>query len=124
MEKGSLICLTPRGFYCERGRFYVDPWRPVDLAVLTHTHSDHAYFGSKKYVVTEQSEQLARIRLGDEANISTRKYGEKTTVNGVTVSFHPAGHILGSAQVRVEYKGEVWVASGDYKLTPDPSCAF
>src|SRR6185295_2895693 len=106
MKKGSLITLTARGFYCERGGFYVDPWRPVDVAVLTHTHSDHAYRGSKKYIVTEQSEQLARIRLDPEANISTRKYGETTAVNGVKVSLHPAGHILGSAQVRVEYKGE------------------
>ena len=122
MKKGDLISLTSKGFFCERGGFYIDPWRPVDVAVLTHTHSDHAYRGSKKYVVTEQSEQLARIRLDEAANISTRKYGEKTTVNGVKVSFHPAGHILGSAQVRVEFKGEVWVVSGDYKLTPDPTC--
>src|SRR5436190_15865203 len=120
MKKGSLITLTARGFYCERAGFYIDPWKPVDVAVLTHTHSDHAYFGSKRYVCTEQSERLARIRLGDEANISTRKYGEQTTVNGVKVSFHPAGHILGLAQVRVEYKGVVWVVSGDYKLTPEP----
>jgi putative mRNA 3-end processing factor len=122
MKKGSLITLTSRGFYCERGGFYIDPWRPVDVALLTHTHSDHAYYGSKRYVVTGQAEQLARIRLGDDANISTRKYRETTTVNGVKVSFHPAGHILGSAQVRVEYKGEIWVVSGDYKLTPDPTC--
>lgn len=122
MKKGSLITLTPRGFYCERGGFYIDAWRPVDVSVLTHTHSDHAYRGSRKYVVTEQAEQLARIRLDEDANISTRRYGETTSVNGVKVSFHPAGHILGSAQVRVEYKGEVWVVSGDYKLTPDPTC--
>jgi hypothetical protein len=122
MKKGDLISLTSKGFFCERGGFYIDPWRPVDVAVLTHTHSDHAYRGSKKYIVTDKSEQLARIRLDDDANISTRKYGEKTTVNGVKVSFHPAGHILGSAQVRIEYKGEIWVVSGDYKLTPDPTC--
>lgn len=123
MKKGSLISLTARGLYCQRGGFYIDPWRPVEVAVLTHTHSDHAYRGSKRYVVTDVSEQLARIRLDPEANIATRKYGEMTAVNGVKVSFHPAGHIIGSAQVRVEHKGEVWVVSGDYKLTADPTCA-
>jgi len=122
MKKGSLISLTSKGFYCEKGDFYIDPWRPVKLAVLTHSHSDHAYRGSKRYIVVDTGAELARIRLDPEANITTRRYGEVTTVNGVKVSFHPAGHILGSSQVRVENKGEVWVISGDYKLTPDPTC--
>jgi putative mRNA 3-end processing factor len=73
--------------------------------------------------VAKEGEELARIRLDPEAKIETLPYGRPETINGVKISFHPAGHILGSSQVRVEYKGEVWVASGDYKLTPDPTCA-
>lgn len=123
MKKGGLISLTARGLYCKQGDFYIDPWRPVAKAVVTHAHSDHAFPGSRNYLVAKPGEQLAKIRLGDDASISTLDYGEATTMGGVTVSFHPAGHMLGSAQVRVEYKGEVWVVSGDYKLTPDATCA-
>lgn len=123
MKKGSLISLTPRGLYCKKGDFYVDPWLPVDRAVVTHAHADHAYRGSKNYLVASEGESLARIRLDPESTITGQKYGETSDIGGVKVSFHPAGHILGSAQVRVEYKGEVWVVSGDYKLTPDATCA-
>jgi putative mRNA 3-end processing factor len=123
MNKSSLVSLTASGLYCKQGDFYIDPWKPVDQAVLTHAHSDHAYRGNKRYLVAKEGEQLARIRLDEDALITTQRYGETTSVNGVKVSFHPAGHILGSAQVRVEYKGEVWVISGDYKLTPDATCA-
>ncbi|MEJ7624726.1 MAG: ligase-associated DNA damage response exonuclease [Pyrinomonadaceae bacterium] len=123
MKRGSLISLTPRGLYCKQGDFYVDPWLPVDRAVVTHSHADHAYRGSKNYLVATPGESLARIRLDPESTISSQNYGEQARINGVAVSFHPAGHILGSAQVRVEHKGEVWVCSGDYKLTPDATCA-
>ncbi len=123
MKKGGLISLTTKGLFCRQGNFYIDPWLPVDNAVVTHAHADHAYRGSKNYLVAEEGESLARIRLDPESDISSQKYGKKTDINGVKVSFHPAGHILGSAQVRVEYKGEVWVISGDYKLTPDATCA-
>jgi len=123
MKKGGLMTLTKSGLYCARGDFYVDPWRPVARAVITHAHADHAYRGSRSYLVTKEGEGLARIRLDPTATISTLKYGETLDINGVAVSFHPAGHILGSAQVRVEYKGEVWVVSGDYKLTRDATCA-
>jgi len=117
------MTLTKSGLYCARGDFYVDPWRPVARAVITHAHADHAYRGSRSYLVTKEGEGLARIRLDPTATISTLKYGETLDMNGVAVSFHPAGHILGSAQVRVEYKGEIWVVSGDYKLTRDATCA-
>jgi len=117
------MTLTKSGLYCARGDFYVDPWRPVARAVITHAHADHAYRGSRSYLVTKEGEGLARIRLDPTATISTLKYGETLDINGVAVSFHPAGHILGSAQVRVEYKGEIWVVSGDYKLTRDATCA-
>ena len=122
MKKGGLITLTPRGLYCERGDFYVDPWKPVEKAVVTHAHADHAYRGSRNYLVAKQGEALARIRLDPESTVTGQPYGAPLEINGVTVSFHPAGHILGSAQVRIEYKGEVWVVSGDYKLTPDATC--
>ncbi|HKP68551.1 MAG TPA: ligase-associated DNA damage response exonuclease [Pyrinomonadaceae bacterium] len=123
MKRGGLITLTPSGFYCKQGDFYIDPWRPVKKAIVTHAHADHAYRGHSRYLVTKAGERLARLRLDPEAKIATEDYGKTTTVDGVKVSFHPAGHILGSAQVRVEYKGEVWVVSGDYKLAPDPTCA-
>ena len=119
----GLITLTSSGLYCARGDFHIDPWQPVNRAVVTHAHSDHAYRGNLEYLVPAEGERLFRIRLGDEASISTHHYGDTASIDGVKVSFHPAGHVLGSAQVRVEYKGEVWVISGDYKLMPDATCA-
>lgn len=123
MKKSGLIMLTANGLYCKQGDFYVDPWRPVERAVLTHAHADHTYRGNQEYLVPAEGERLSRIRLGDEANISTEMYGKTVLINGVKVSFHPAGHVLGSAQVRIEHKGEIWVVSGDYKLMPDATCA-
>ncbi|HEX2640007.1 MAG TPA: ligase-associated DNA damage response exonuclease [Pyrinomonadaceae bacterium] len=123
MKKGGLITLTERGLYCRQGDFYIDPWKPVKRAVVTHAHADHAYRGHGSYLVTEEGIGLFQVRLDMGARISTLKYGEVLDLNGVKLSFHPAGHILGSAQVRVEYKGEIWVISGDYKLTPDATCA-
>jgi putative mRNA 3-end processing factor len=122
VKKGSLINLTSKGFRCDRGDFYIDPWKPVDRAVLTHAHSDHAYRGNREYLVAKEGEQLAGLRLDPGARISSQPYGASTSINGVKLSFHPAGHILGSSQIRLEYKGEVWVISGDYKLTSDPTC--
>jgi putative mRNA 3-end processing factor len=123
MKRSGLVTLTDRGLYCKQGDFYIDPWRPVKRAVVTHAHADHAYRGHGHYLVTEEGKGLFDIRLDLGAKITTQKYGEVLDVKGVKVSFHPAGHILGSAQVRVEHKGEIWVISGDYKLTPDPTCA-
>ncbi|HEY0048634.1 MAG TPA: ligase-associated DNA damage response exonuclease [Pyrinomonadaceae bacterium] len=119
----DLISLSERGLYVEAGDFYIDPWKPVKQAVLTHAHADHTYRGSKNYLVSKEGERLFRLRLWNEGNIETLAYGETRTIGGVKVSFHSAGHVLGSSQVRVEYKGEIWVASGDYKLTADPTCA-
>lgn len=123
MKRGGLVSLTSKGLYCKQGDFYIDPWLPVKHAVVTHAHADHAYRGSENYLVAKEGEALARIRLDPASTISGQKYGERAVIDGVSVSFHPAGHILGSAQVRLEYKGEIWVASGDYKLTPDVTCA-
>lgn len=109
--------------YCAAGDFYIDPRRPVPRAVLTHAHSDHARPGHGRAIVALDGVRVFRSRLGEKAPLEPVAYGEAVTIDGVRVSLHPAGHILGSAQVRVEFRGEVWVASGDYKTVPDPTCA-
>lgn len=118
MAKRPLIEFNDCGIFCFAGNFYIDPWKPVDDAVITHAHSDHAKWGHKKYLAHHLSREVLKYRLG-EINIQTIGYGETMFKNGVKISFHPAGHIIGSAQVRVEYKGEVWVVSGDYKVEDD-----
>jgi putative mRNA 3-end processing factor len=124
MGSMDLIVATDRGLYCAAGDFHIDPWRPVARAVITHGHSDHARFGSEVYVCHQDTAPILRKRLGDVA-IETAAYGEILTRDGVELSLHPAGHVLGSAQVRVAHRGEVWVASGDYKLENDGvSAAF
>ncbi len=122
MAQAPLLQTTPDGLHCAAGGFYVDPWRPVPRAVVTHAHADHARWGCGQYLVAAAGEPVFRTRLGEKANIEPVPYGEARDINGVRVSLHPAGHILGSAQVRLEYRGEVWVVSGDYKTTPDPTC--
>jgi putative mRNA 3-end processing factor len=114
----DLIVSTDHGLYCAAGDFHIDPWRPVARAIITHAHSDHARFGSEVYVCHRDTAPILRKRLGD-VTIETATYREILTRNGVELSFHPAGHVLGSAQVRVASKGEIWVASGDYKLESD-----
>jgi putative mRNA 3-end processing factor len=114
----DLIVATDRGLYCAAGEFHIDPWRGVPRAVITHAHADHARFGSEVYICHRDTAPILRKRLGDVA-IETAGYGEILTRNGVEISLHPAGHVLGSAQVRVAHRGEVWVASGDYKLEND-----
>ena len=118
-----LLELTPRGLYCAAGDFYVDPWRPVERAVITHAHADHARPGHAHYLAADPARHVLRTRLGAQAALETLPYGAVRDIGGVRVSLHPAGHVLGSAQVRVEHRGEVWVVSGDYKLDPDPTCA-
>lgn len=117
----DLIRATDIGLYCPPGDFYVDPWRPVDKAVVTHAHGDHLTRGCGRYLVSEEGARVTRVRLDSEAVVETLPYGRSITQNGVTISLHPAGHILGSAQVRLEYKGHVAVVSGDYKVEPDPT---
>lgn len=117
-----LLAANDNGFYCSVGNFYVDPWRPVDRAVITHAHADHYTWGCGSYLVAEEGKHVFRARLGQDANIELLPYGASTTRNGVKISFHPAGHILGSAQIRLEYRGEVWVISGDYKTEADRTC--
>ena len=117
----NLIVARPEGLYCPPGDFYIDPWRPVESAVITHGHSDHARVGHGRYLAHEHSAGILRSRLGD-ITLQTLPYGQAVMHNGVRISLHPAGHVLGSAQVRVEHGSEVWVASGDYKLEDDGTC--
>lgn len=117
-----MLILTRKGLYCPAGNFYIDPSAKVDNAVVTHAHSDHARRGSVLYYSTKSGEPLLRARLGKSIQVRDFNFGEKFQLGPVTLSFHPAGHILGSAQVRMEYNGEVWVASGDYKRDADPTC--
>ena len=114
---------TPAGLYCEPGDFHVDPWAPVPRAVITHAHGDHARVGSAAYLCADDCVPLLRRRFGPEAAIESTPYGQLLTLGGVRVSFHAAGHILGSAQIRIEGADGVWVLAGDYKRAADPTCA-
>ena len=118
----TLLQQTSRGFYCPQGDFYVDPHRPVDRAVVTHAHTDHARWGSRLYLAARSSEHLLRMRMSPDAEFQFADYGETISIGGVNVSFYPAGHILGSAQVRLEYRGRIEVVTGDYKLGSDATC--
>ena len=117
-----LLESTDRGLFCRAGDFYIDPWKPVDFAVVTHAHSDHARWGSRNYLISKRGEEIFRARLGPQANLQPISFGETVVRNGVKISLHPAGHILGSAQIRLEANGEVWVVSGDYKIEADNTC--
>jgi putative mRNA 3-end processing factor len=117
-----LLALTPGGLYCEAGDFFIDPWEPVDRAVITHAHGDHATEGSRAYLTSAEGLGVLRARLEPGATVRGIGYGERLSLNGTSVSLHPAGHILGSCQIRIEHRGEVWVVSGDYKTDPDPTC--
>jgi putative mRNA 3-end processing factor len=118
----DLVVVQPEGLYCTQGDFYIDPWRPVARAVITHAHGDHARPGHAHYLAAQASARVLKARLG-EITLQTLSYGDKVVQNDVTVSLHPAGHVLGSAQVRLEHRGEVWVISGDYKLEAEATCA-
>ncbi|OLP16725.1 DNA ligase-associated DEXH box helicase [Leptolyngbya sp. 'hensonii'] len=119
----TLIAIRPEGLYCQQGGFFIDPWRSVNLALITHAHSDHARPGSRQYMATQVSAGILRKRLGERISLQGVAYGEKIKLGRTWVSFHPAGHVLGSAQIRVECGEEVWVISGDYKRCADPTCA-
>lgn len=118
----EILTLTDSGLYCGAGGFFIDPWNRVDRAVITHAHSDHARPGAARYLCARPGEHVLRIRVGAAAVIETLAYGETVDCNGVRLSFHPAGHVLGSAQIRLERAGRVVVVSGDYKIATDPTC--
>jgi putative mRNA 3-end processing factor len=117
----DLVVFRREGLYCPQGDFYIDPWRPVERAVITHGHGDHARVGSIDYYAATRSLPILRWRLGEQ-RYHAYDYGQPFEIGGARVSFHSAGHVLGSAQVRIEADGQVWVASGDYKRQHDPSC--
>ncbi|MBO9562971.1 MAG: ligase-associated DNA damage response exonuclease [Niastella sp.] len=114
----QVIEFTDKGLYCPAGQFYIDPWKPVDKAIITHAHSDHARPGNQYYLCHHDTKPMLQLRLGDH-HYQSIGWNEPIYMNEVKVSLHPAGHIIGSSQVRVEYKGEVWVVSGDYKTEDD-----
>ena len=113
MTQKPLLSLDSSGLGCESGRFHVDPWRPVEQAVITHGHADHARSGSKAYFCAEGSGDILRQRLSGDFQLTEVPYRKKFKLGKTWVSFHPAGHVLGSAQVRVEGLQSVWVVSGD-----------
>ncbi|MDX1570831.1 MAG: ligase-associated DNA damage response exonuclease [Xanthomonadales bacterium] len=117
----DLIVPSPAGLYCPAGDFHIDPMRPVDRAIVTHGHADHARSGSRRYWTSEKSLSILEHRLGSDQDYSPVGYGESFELGDVSVSLHPAGHILGSAQVRIDDGKQVWVVSGDYKRAPDPT---
>ncbi|WP_339756698.1 ligase-associated DNA damage response exonuclease [Algoriphagus aquimarinus] len=114
-----MLEFTDKGIYCPRADVYIDPWKPVKSAIITHGHSDHARMGNGHYICHKDTVAILRLRLGLDIAVQGVDYNEGISINGVKISLHPAGHIIGSAQVRLEYKGEIWVVSGDYKLIPD-----
>jgi putative mRNA 3-end processing factor len=119
-DEGCLLMIqfTDKGLYCPAGDFYIDPWKPVQHSIITHAHSDHAKFGNAHYLCHHKTLPILKQRLGD-ISADSIEWNETTTRNGVKISLHPAGHIIGSSQVRLELNGEVWVFSGDYKLEDD-----
>lgn len=118
MPRPPVLSFTDCGLYCAAGDFHVDPWKPVDRALITHGHSDHARPGHQRYLTVASGAAVLRLRLGPVA-LDTVRYGERLRIGDATVSFHPAGHVPGSAQIRIEVASEVWVVSGDYKTEPD-----
>jgi putative mRNA 3-end processing factor len=115
----ALIKFTNKGIYCKQGNFYIDPWHPVDFAVTTHGHADHVKWGNKNYLCHDLTKPILKQRYGLEDNVQTLPYGKEIDINGVKLSLYPAGHVIGSAQIRLEYKGEITVISGDYKTEFD-----
>jgi putative mRNA 3-end processing factor len=122
LSAAPILKLTDCGLYCPAGGFHIDPWKPVERAIITHAHSDHARWGMERYLCSEEGYRVLRLRLDPDASIETVRYGESIRIGSANVSLHPAGHILGSSQIRVEVDGQVAVVSGDYKTEPDTTC--
>lgn len=114
-----LLEFNQNGIYCKQADVYIDPWRKVNKAIITHSHSDHARWGMNHYLAHKDSVPIMKHRLGNDISVESKSYGDLFQINGVNFSLHPAGHIIGSAQVLVEYKGERWLVTGDYKTEDD-----
>ena len=123
MAQQNLLEINECGIFCPQAGVYIDPWKPVERAIITHAHSDHARWGNQYYLAHQASEAILKLRLGSGIHLETTAFGQSHEINGVRISLHPAGHITGSAQVRLEYKGEIWVVSGDYKTEADSTCS-
>lgn len=123
MDRPDLITVTEHGLHCAAGDFWIDPWKPVPRAIVTHAHADHTRPNMGRYVSTPEGAAMVRRRVHKGALVDELPYGEVLRLGGAKVSLHPAGHVLGSAMVRIEVGGEVWVAAGDYKTAFDPTCA-
>ncbi len=115
----NLLELTPSGLYCPQADIFIDPWKPVEKAIITHAHADHSRYGMKHYLAHHHSAEVMRLRLGQDISLETLDYNEPILINGVKISLHPAGHIPGSSQIRLEHKGKTVVVSGDYKVEDD-----
>ncbi|WP_018675926.1 ligase-associated DNA damage response exonuclease [Riemerella columbina] len=115
----KFIKFTDKGIYCIPGKFYLDPWKPINHAIISHAHADHARWGMKKYLCHHYILPILKHHIGKDINVSSIDYDELIIINGVKVSLHPAGHLVGSSQIRMEYKGQVIVFSGDYKVDAD-----
>lgn len=118
-ETRNLLTKTRSGWYCPQGDFYIDPTQKVKKALITHAHADHSRWGMEHYLSHRYNEGVMKRRLGKDISFQSTEYGKELNINGVRVSFHPAGHIPGSAQIRLEFKGDVWVITGDYKCNDD-----
>lgn len=119
----ELISVRPEGLYCEAGDFHIDPWRPVSRAIITHAHADHARPGNGRYLTTDSGEHVLRLRMGQDATIDTLPYGQPLRHGDATITFYPAGHVLGSSQILIEFRGRRCVVSGDYKIEADVTCS-
>jgi putative mRNA 3-end processing factor len=117
-DSEPLVVVTANGLYCPPGDFYIDPWQPVPTAVITHGHGDHLRHGSARCILARPGAGIARQRLGGDRELTPIEYRERISLGSTTLSLHPAGHILGSAQVRIEHAGRVWVVSGDSDPCP------
>ena len=122
MDSNDLVTATSNGLYCAPGDFYIDPWKAVENAVITHAHGDHLRAGSQRYYAAAPGAEVVRHRLPPDTLLEPVAYGRTIEFGAVRVSFHPAGHILGSAQIKIEHQDRVWVVSGDYKRDADPTC--
>ncbi len=119
----DLIVTTPEGLYCPSGDFHIDPWRPVERAVISHAHADHGCRGCSELLASADGRALVEHRFGGKGtNVTSVGYGERITLKDAAVSLHPAGHVLGSVQVRVEHAGRIWTFSGDYATAHNPTC--
>jgi putative mRNA 3-end processing factor len=122
MTSTTLLQVNTHGLYCPAGDFFIDPWRPVHRAIITHAHADHAKAGTGSYLAAEANAALLKMRLGDQIKLQTLPYGNAIKINDLEISFHPSGHIRGASQIRIGNRGKIWVVTGDFKTAPDPTC--